>query len=105
VLHTKEELFQLEGPYSRHSRGGPCGRHPPCGVNGSLRACGLGVPITDSFEAARGSEAAYFTKTKRYLVGPHRGVSFADAFFAGRRAPPETRPPRYGERPGWPAEL
>lgn len=29
-----------------------------------------GVPITDAFNVAQGSNAAYFTKTKRYLVGP-----------------------------------
>ena len=29
-----------------------------------------GVPITDAFDAARGTSAAYFTDTKRYLVGP-----------------------------------
>jgi hypothetical protein len=29
-----------------------------------------GVPITDAFETARGPSSAYFTNTKRYLVGP-----------------------------------
>jgi opacity protein-like surface antigen len=29
-----------------------------------------GVPISDAFDAARGANAAYFTNTKRYLVGP-----------------------------------
>jgi Outer membrane protein beta-barrel domain len=29
-----------------------------------------GVPITDAFQVARGNNAAYFTNTKRYLVGP-----------------------------------
>jgi opacity protein-like surface antigen len=29
-----------------------------------------GVPITDAFDAVRGTSAAYFTDTKRYLVGP-----------------------------------
>jgi opacity protein-like surface antigen len=29
-----------------------------------------GVPLTDAFEVARGSSGAYFTNTKRYLVGP-----------------------------------
>ena len=29
-----------------------------------------GVPITDGFDVARGSTASYFTKTKRYVVGP-----------------------------------
>ncbi len=29
-----------------------------------------GVPITDAFNVARGTDASYFTNTKRYLVGP-----------------------------------
>lgn len=29
-----------------------------------------GVPITDAFDTFKGNSAAYFTNTKRYLVGP-----------------------------------
>jgi hypothetical protein len=29
-----------------------------------------GVPITDAFDTVRGSDASYFTNTKRYLIGP-----------------------------------
>lgn len=29
-----------------------------------------GVPLTDAFETFRGNESSYFTKTKRYTVGP-----------------------------------
>jgi opacity protein-like surface antigen len=47
-----------------------------------------GVPITDAFHVAQGNNAAYFTNTKRYLVGPtvelHLPVRFsveADALY------------------------
>ena len=29
-----------------------------------------GVPITDAFDVAKGNDRAYFTQTKRYLIGP-----------------------------------
>lgn len=39
------------------------GEHVSIGARG-------GVPLTDAFDVARGSSSAFFTNTKRYIVGP-----------------------------------
>ncbi len=45
---------------------------PAFAVAGDAVSVGVkgGVPITDAFDAARGTTSEYFTDTKRYLVGP-----------------------------------